>query len=137
MKNYLLDSGILIRHLRNYQSYVALVERLSDAGDLYISAYTRLEVVRGMRDHERGKTFLLMNSMFTLPMDDTIADKAGELIRSWRARGITLGDADAVIAATALHYGLELVTTNARHFPMPALTVWQADAEGSLTPRGA
>ena len=59
---------------------------------------------------------------------------AGELIRTWRKSGVTLGDADAVIAASALHDGLTLVTTNARHFPMPELAVLQADEAGVLTP---
>ena len=133
MTDHLLDSGILIRHLRDQRDYVALVDRLSDEGDLYIASFTRLEIVRGMRKRERQDTFDLMDSMFTLPMDNFIADQAGELIRSWRTSGITLGDADAVIAATALYYELDLVTTNARHFPMPELTVWQADEMGNLS----
>lgn len=40
-----------------------------------------------------------------------------------------------VIAASALKAGLGLVTTNARHFPMPDLTIWQADETGNLKPR--
>ena len=60
---------------------------------------------------------------------------AGGLIRSWRERGVIIGDADAIIAASALKAGLGLVTTNAPHFPMPDLTVWQADETGNLKPR--
>ncbi|MBU0511735.1 MAG: PIN domain-containing protein [Chloroflexi bacterium] len=133
MTDHLLDSGILIRHLRDQRDYVALVDRLSDEGDLFIASFTRLEIVRGMRKRERQDTFELMDSMFTLPMDHIIADQAGELIQSWRTRGITLGDADAVIAASAIAYELDLITTNARHFPMPELTVWQADEVGNLS----
>ncbi len=70
--------------------------------------------------------------MQTIPMIADIADLAGELIRSWRTRGVTIGEADAVIAATASHHKLTLVTTNARHFPMPELVVLQADEEGHL-----
>jgi len=106
-----------------------------DEADVYISAMTRLEIVRGMLDRERGETFDLLDSLETIPMTAEIADLAGEIIRSWRARGAVLGDADAVIAASALHNNLALVTTNARHFPMPELVVLQADEEGALTPR--
>ena len=106
-----------------------------DEADVYISAMTRLKLVRGLRDRERGETFNLLNSLETIPMTVEIADLAGELIRSWRARGVILGDADAVIAASALQNSLTLVTTNARHFPTPELTVLQADGEGALTPR--
>jgi len=86
-----------------------------------------------MREHERTRTFDLLDSMRTTPVDHAIADQAGELIRSWRTQGITLGDADAVIAATAISLGLDLVTTNARHFPMPELAVWQVDEVGNLS----
>jgi len=135
MSDHLLDSGILIRHLRNQRGYPELVNRLSDDSEIYIASFTRLEVVRGMQERERKKTFGLLDSFRTIPMTGEIADMAGELIHSWRSRGITVGDADAVIAASALHDGLTLVTTNARHFPMPELAVLQADEAGALTLR--
>ncbi len=96
---------------------------------------TRLEIVRGMQERERKETFDLLDSLETMPMTVEVADMAGELIRSWRARGITLGDADAIIAASALQEGLALVTTNAKHFPMPDLVMYQADEQGKLTLR--
>lgn len=70
-------------------------------------------------------------------MTGEIADLAGELIRSWRSRGVILGDADAIIAAYALHDGLTLVTTNVRHFPMSELSVLQADETGELMRRAS
>lgn len=133
MPEYLFDSGILILHLRNQPGYPELTNRLMDEADVYISAMTRLETVRGMRDRERETTFGLLNSLQTIPMTADIADLAGELIRSWRVRGVTIGESDAVIAATAVHHRLALVTTNARHFPVPELVVLQADEEGHLT----
>jgi len=134
MSDYVLDSGILIRHLRDQRGYPELVDHLTDKADVYISAMTRLEVVRGMRDREREDTFNLIDSLETISITGELADSAGEIIRSWRGRGITLSDADAIIAATAIHHGLTLVTTNAKHFPMPELTVFQADEQGGLSP---
>ena len=135
MPDYLFDSGILILHLRNQPGYPELTAHLLDEANTYISAMTHLEIVRGMRDREHAKTINLLESFETIPVTGEIADLAGELIRSWRTRGVLLGDADAVIAASALHDGLTLVTTNARHFPMPELAVLQADEAGALTPR--
>lgn len=135
MKDHLLDSGILIRHLRNQRGYPQLVESLSDQTEVYVSSFSRLEVVRGMHDRERKRTFDLLDSFITISMSGEIADLAGELIRSWRSRGVILGDADAIIAASALHNNLTLVTTNARHFPMPELSVLQADEAGELSMR--
>ncbi|NCP15715.1 type II toxin-antitoxin system VapC family toxin [bacterium] len=135
MSDYILDSGILIRHLRDYSGYPELVKHFTDEARVYISAMTRLEIVRGLREPERRGTFALLNSLDTIAVTSGIADQAGELIRSWRERGATIGDADAIIAASALQNGLALVTTNARHFPMSELDIFQADEKGALTRR--
>jgi predicted nucleic acid-binding protein len=132
VSDYLLDSGILIRHLRDQRGYPELVDRLTDEAIVFISTYTRLEIIRGMRTHERQKTYELLDMLETIPVTAGVADLAGEFIRTWRERGATLGDADALIAASALDRGLTLVTTYARHFPMPELAVLQADEEGHL-----
>ena len=134
MAAYLLDSNILIRHLRNRPGYHALLRRLSQDDDLYISAFTRVEVLRGMRDHERERTYALLNGLFTHPLDQTTADQAGELLRTWQARDVTLSGPDAVIAASALQVGATLVTANPRHFPMTELSVLSADEDGHVTP---
>jgi predicted nucleic acid-binding protein len=96
---------------------------------------TRLGIVRGMQERERQETFALLDSLETIPLTSEVADLAGEMIHSWRGRGIILSDADAIIAASALQEHLTLVTTNAKHFPMHDLVVYQADEHGKLTLR--
>ena len=135
MSDSLLDTNILIRYLLKAPGYLDLLQQLDLAGELYISAMTRLEIVRGMREHERQRTLSLFDSLQTIPITGEIADLAGEIIRSWRDRGTNLGDADAIIAASALQNNLALVTTNARHFPMVELAILQADEQGGLIPR--
>jgi len=133
--DYLLDSGILIRHLRDQKGYPELTDRLTDEADVFISVMTRFEIVRGMRDRERESTFNLLESLDTLDMTSEIADVAGEIIRSGRTRGITFGETDSIIAATALYHRLALVTTNAKHFSISNLFVFEADEHGSITLR--
>jgi len=133
MSDFLLDSGILILQLRNQPGYVALLEQLSDQGMLFISTMTRFEILQGMKERERKKTFDTLKVLESLPVVDDIAEKAGELVRDWRSKGVTLGISDVLIAATALHLSLTLVTTNPRHFPMSELTVYQADDAGKMT----
>lgn len=135
MNDYLLDTNILILYLRKTKEYYELLDALAKDNTLYISAITRLEIIRGMHEREREDTFNLLGSLETIEITLEIADKAGELIRSWRTRGVVLEDADALIAATALDYDLALVTTNAKHFPMPDLVVYRADKYGKLTLR--
>lgn len=135
MSDYLLDTNILILYLRRHTGYYELLDTLAKDDTLYISAMTRLEVIRGMRDKERKGTFELLDSFDNIDITIEIADNAGELIGSWRTKGMVLEDADAIIAATALSHELVLVTTNSKHFPMLDLVVYQADQSGTLTLR--
>ena len=135
MSDYLLDTNILILCFRKTEGYQELMDTLAKDDTLYVSAMTRLEIVRGMRDNERKATFNLLDSMETIDITIEIADRAGELIRLWRTKGVILGDADAIIAATALNHNLALVTTNEKHFPMSDLVVYRADKNGKLTLR--
>ncbi len=135
MSDYLLDTNILILYLRKTDGYYELLDSLAMDDALYISAITRLEIIRGMRDRECEATFDILDSLETIEIRIEIADKAGELIRTWRTKGIALEDADALIAASALEHGLALVTTNVKHFPMPDLVVYHADKQGKLTLR--
>ncbi|MDO8670597.1 MAG: PIN domain-containing protein [Dehalococcoidia bacterium] len=137
MADHLLDSGVLIRHLRGRHGYRALVEQLAGEGQLWIASISRLEVVAGMRNHERPATFALLDSLLTCSLDAETADGAGELIRAWRSRGVVLDPGDSVIAASAIRHGLALVTTNAKHFPMPQLAVLAVDDQGDLHPSSA
>jgi len=135
MSDYLLDTNILVRLFRKTTGFLDLLTSLAGDDVLYISVVTRLEVIRGMQEHEREATYHLLDSFETIAIALEVADKAGELIRASRKQGVTLEDMDALIAATALQYGLALVTTNAKHFPMPDLVVFQANDKGKLTLR--
>jgi predicted nucleic acid-binding protein len=53
-----------------------------------------------------------------IPVDEPIARRAGELGRRWDRPRPGISVADLVFAATAEQPSAELVTTNARHFPM-------------------
>lgn len=133
MSDVLLDSGVLILHLRNQAGYTALLEELAGQGTLFISTMTRFEILQGMKERERETTLETLDVVESLPVLDEIADQAGELVRNWRAQGITLGIADALIAATAIQHNLSLVTTNPKHFPMPELTIYYTDGAGRMT----
>ncbi len=135
MTNYLLDTNILIQCFRRSSGFLDLLASLARNDELYISAMTRVEIIRGMQERERETTYNLLDSFETIGVSVEIANNAGELIRAWRKRGMILEDTDALIAATALNHGLALLTTNAQHFPMQDLIVFQADEQGSITLR--
>lgn len=117
MADFLLDSDVVIWHLRGRETVVRLVLDLAERGRLALSAVVRAEVIQGMRDPEREPTIGFLDACATLPVDAEVADQAGEIVRSFRGRGVTLAIPDALIAATALAYGTPLYTCNARHYP--------------------
>lgn len=125
MPDFLLDSGVLIRHLRSHQPTTELLSDLALEGGLGIATITRVEILEGMREHERQSTLHLLDSLRSYSLDVTVADLTGEYIRRYRAQGVTLDKPDAIIAATAVQHGLVLATYNAKHFPMPDLRLFQ------------
>ena len=116
MSRYLLDTNVLIRHLRGERGVPAMLDRWSQSHELYISAATWVEILAGMRPHEDKVTIHLLNSMTTLSVTKFIANRAGRMIYTRARKGFQVSFPDALIAATALEHDLTLVTTNVRHF---------------------
>jgi len=115
----LLDTSVLIDHLRHHSGAVELLLDANERGDeLWGVVLTRTEVLGGMRSAERRRTLLLLDSVAWIDVTAELADRAGELARKYRAshRGIDL--VDYTIAAAAEAIKAKLVTRNVRHFPM-------------------
>ena len=123
MADYLLDSNVLIRHLRERPAVTTLLRQWAETGDLVISVVTRTEIVAGMQPHEEAVTLSLLDSLISLPVTAPIADQAGRWIYQYARRGVQLSFPDAIIAATAELHDLTLATTNVRHFPMEGLPI--------------
>lgn len=122
MAGYLLDSGLVIRHLRSKSDAVQLLRELGRRARLSISVITQVEVYAGMRSDEKYLTRKLLSRFTAYPVDRDIAERAGDFLRRYHMHGT--GFPDAIIAATAAHYSLTLVTLNSKHFPMTELTLY-------------
>lgn len=118
MKGYLVDSDVLIWHLRGNQKAIDWLARLATQGTLAISAISVLEVQAGVKVGEEERTAAFLNGLVCHTIDRDVARQAGEYIRVYRSRGITLDAADSMIAATAVQQDLVLVTRNTPHYPM-------------------
>ncbi len=121
MADFLLDSDVVIWHLRGNAAVVEFVLGLASRGRLGLSAITRAEVLLGMREPERALTLRFLDSCETLPVLAATADRAGEIFRVFRSRGITFSLPDSLIGATALLASIPLYTCNPRHYPLPDL----------------
>ena len=121
---YLLDSGLLIRHLRGRPEAVRLLRSLGKRERLAIASVSRLEIRAGMQEHEQYATQKLLSRFVTYELGADVADRAGDYLRQHRSRGVALSVPDAIIAATAIQHGLTLVTFNPKDFVMPGLSLF-------------
>jgi predicted nucleic acid-binding protein len=113
---YLLDTGLVLRHLRGQRRVVSWLSGLGSIGRLSIATVTRLEVHAGMRPEERYATDRLLSRFQTFDMDREVADRAGDLMRTAALRSDSLAVPDAIVAATAIGHDLTLVTLNMADF---------------------
>jgi predicted nucleic acid-binding protein len=118
----LLDTTVLIDILRNRKDRRRLVFGLANRGDhLTTSAINVGEVYGGMVASEEQVTEALLSNLEIYPVTAQLAKNAGLLQFAWARKGRTLGLADTLVAATALEYGLTVMTDNRRDFPMEGL----------------
>jgi predicted nucleic acid-binding protein len=134
MADLLLDSNVLILHLRKRGSASEFLLQWGKKDKLYISVVTRTEILAGMHAREERATTELLAAMPSLSIAPGIADRAGRLIYNLARNGVQFSFPDALIAATALEHDLTLVTTNARHFPVEGLSVKEFGGGQKLTP---
>ena len=93
---------------------------LTTYGLLTFSLITRYEVLRGLK----AKGALVQIAVFerlcavseVLPLTDTIVRRAADVYAGLYQRGQLIGDADILIAATAMENNLVCVTNNENHF---------------------
>jgi predicted nucleic acid-binding protein len=116
-----LDSTVLIDYLRGRPA-VARVAALRDAGDVPATTAINVdEIVRGLRPREADAAARLFTGLVILPIDKRAGWQAGEWRRAFAARGVTLWQADCLIAATTVGHDATLVTANPKDFPMTEL----------------
>ena len=125
---YLLDTDVVSEWARP-QPNPGVVRWLADVDEdrVYISVLTFGELRRGVdrltpgRRRHRLDTWLSeeLADRFVdrvLPVDQDVADVWGRLLAHSESAGRPVGAVDGLIAATAEHHGLEVVTRNVRDF---------------------
>lgn len=123
----LLDTCILAE-LRRPQGSEIIKSAISNYDDnaLFLSVLTVGEIAKGINLLPDSRKKLELANWFTnleqefddriLPIDRDTAIMWGELTARARNDGITVPACDGLIAATALRYGLHVVTKNIKHF---------------------
>ena len=90
----------------------------SGTEDLYVCAINVEEIWRGAlgSEHEAIRGFL--GGLRLAPLGSPEGERAGRWRRHYAERGLTLSQADCMIAAAAIGVGATLATGNPKHFPM-------------------
>lgn len=118
----LVDSDVLITHLRGNPSARDWLTSARRSGPLAVSAVTVAEVTGGMRTSadagERPEVRRLLASLDCEPVTREVAEQAGDLSRRFRRSHQGISTSDYLIAATAVIRDLQLATLNVRHFPI-------------------
>ena len=128
MNGYLLDTNIPSEFSRvRPEPRVAEWLKAQPVTRLFLSAVTIGEIRKGLVVLPLGRRRSELEKWFhtdlltwfhdrVLPVTHAVADRWGALDGQCQMRGTPLNTADGMIAATALHHGLTLVTRNVRDF---------------------
>jgi toxin FitB len=123
----LLDTCILAE-LQNPKGRVAVKEAVMgiDEDNLFLSALTVGEIAKGIALLAPGKKKQALSQWFNsleaqfasriLPIEAETACMWGELTARAQQKGLTIPATDGLLAATALRYGMHIMTRNTRHF---------------------
>lgn len=114
----LFDTEFLIRRAgqrgAREKSRTAAFLSAHPASALYTSRVCWSEFAEGCNHRSEADAALAYFAI--LEIDDSIAWQASRLARGLVGRGLHIGDNDIWIAATALEFGLPLVSNNQKHF---------------------
>lgn len=135
--SYLLDTNVIPETIRRQQNKLVIkwLEQIP-AELLFVSVLTFGEIRKGIEKlvdkKRREKLRIWLEHELTawfdgrvLPVDLAVAERWGRLLAEV---GRPIPTIDSLLAATALHHGLHLVTRNVKDFDYPGLEVlnpWQ------------
>lgn len=119
MKRWLLDTSVLVDHLRGVPAAADLLRgAVRQNIELCSVAIVRTEILGGMRPKEERSVRHLLESLRWLDVTPEVADAAGSFVRRYRKSHPTIDVVDYILAGAARRTGAQLMTLNVKHFPM-------------------
>lgn len=120
----LLDTTVLIDALRGRAAAERIRALRRASSPLpYTSAINVEEVWRGARPDEEEEIVRLLTGLRVAPLGEREGRLAGSWRREFAARGVTLSQADCLVAAAAAGVGAAVATGDSTGFPMPGVEV--------------
>jgi hypothetical protein len=115
-RSFLIDSDVFIDYLKGFDLACDLIETHIDR--ISLSVMTIAEIRAGIKGKEEERA--LDQFLSAIPLFDVtrpIAEMGGDWVRQF-GRSHSVVVPEALIAATAATYNLELKTLNTKHYPM-------------------
>lgn len=119
----LLDTTVLIDVLRGRAAAIRVRELRTTDHVPWICAVNVEEVMRGAHADEEPLIARFLGGLQIAPLGRAEGEQAGSWRRDYARKGVTLQQADCLIAAAAVSVDARLATGNPKHFPMPELAV--------------
>jgi toxin FitB len=141
MSGFLLDTNCISELVRsNPEPRVLNWMEAADEAMLYLSVLTVGEIRKGLVGLDQGQRRTRLETWLEVdlrarfagrivPVDAPVADRWGWLATEAKRKGKGLSIIDGLLAATALHHNLTVVSRNASdfaHTPVPVLNPWEA-----------
>jgi predicted nucleic acid-binding protein len=123
MDSYLIDTDVLIDHLRGEKRALSFLKQIGGEGSVVsYSVIGKAEIYSGIQPEEEDAVSRLFRGMREIPVDGEVAEMAGRYRKVFYAsHGVLLPD--ALVAASAKKIGATLVTLNKKHFPMDDIVI--------------
>ncbi len=123
MTRLLLDTTVLIDALRGRGAADRILGLRSEGDVPFTCAINVEELWRGVRADEEATLRRLVTGLRLVPLGVEEGARAGTWRREFASRGVTLHQADCLIAAAAVTARAALATGNPNDFPMDELRV--------------
>ena len=117
----ILDTDILSAIMRRQSAVIPTARAyLREHHQFHFSIITQYEILRGLKAKDATRQTATFENFCSrniiLPLSEDTISKAAEIYADLYKRGELIGDADILIAASAMVHGLGVVTNNERHF---------------------
>ena len=123
MARLLLDSTVLIDALRGRPAAARLAALRRTGTEPWACVVSVEEIWRGLRPGEEAIARRLFHGLRLAPLGVSEGMRAGAWRRAFARRGVTLHQADCLIAAAASGVDAALATANVADFPMTEIHV--------------
>jgi len=113
----LIDTSIIIEHLRKQNRAKSILYNVVDGYNLYISTVVEFELYAGATDASKRRDIQeILTWCVVLPFTSDVAQVAATIYQQLKAKNQLIEIRDILIGATAVTRDLPLMTLNVGHF---------------------